>query len=45
MNERYEGCRSWVSLDEEIASDDSQPVLDEAQLRTKVDAVAAALSR
>jgi hypothetical protein len=45
MNDRYEGCRSWVSLDEEIAIDDSRPVLDDAQLRAKIDAVAAALSR
>jgi hypothetical protein len=44
MNERYAGCRSWVSLDEEIAIDGSQPVLDDAQLRTKIDAVAASLS-
>jgi len=44
MNDRYEGCRSWVSLDEEIGIDDSRPVLDDAQLRTKIDAVAAALS-
>jgi hypothetical protein len=44
MNERYEGCRSWVSLDEEIAIDGSQPVLDDAQLRAKIDAVAASLS-
>ena len=45
MNDRYEGCRSWVSLDEEIGIDDSKPVLNEAQLRAKIDAVAAALSR
>jgi hypothetical protein len=45
MNDRYEGCRSWVSLDEEIGIDGSRPVLDDAQLRTKIDAVAAALSR
>jgi hypothetical protein len=44
MNDRYEGCRSWVSLDEEIGIDDSRPVLDDSQLRTKIDAVAAALS-
>jgi hypothetical protein len=45
MNDRYEGCRSWVSLDEEIDIDDSKQVLNETQLRTKIDAVAAALSR
>jgi len=45
MNARYEGCRSWVSLDEEIAIDDSRPVLSDAQLHAKIDSVAAALSR
>jgi hypothetical protein len=45
MNDRYEGCRSWLSLDEEIDIDDSHQVLNETQLRTKIDAVAAALSR
>jgi hypothetical protein len=45
MNDRYEGCRSWLSLDEEIDIDDSHQVLNEARLRTKIDAVAAALSR
>ena len=45
MKPEYSGCRSWVSVDEEIDIDDSQPVLNEAQLRTKIDAVAAALSR
>lgn len=44
MNDRYEGCRSWVSLDEEIAIDDSRPVLNDAELRDRIDAVAAALS-
>ena len=45
MNDRYEGCRSWVSLDEEIDIDASRPVLNETELRTKIDAVATALSR
>ena len=45
MNDRYEGCRSWVSLDEEIDIDASRPVLNETELRTKIDAVASALSR
>src|SRR5262249_38779282 len=40
MDDRYEGCRSWVSLDEEIAIDGSKPVLNEVQLRTKIEAVA-----
>ena len=45
MNDRYEGCRSWVSLDEEIDIGASRPVLNEPELRAKIDAVAAALAR
>ncbi|HYS53787.1 MAG TPA: DUF1802 family protein [Thermoanaerobaculia bacterium] len=45
MTDRYEGCRSWVSLDQEIDIDASRPVLNETQLRSKIDAVATALSR
>jgi hypothetical protein len=43
MNARYEGCRSWVSLDEEIDIDGSRPALSDAELQTKIDAVSATL--
>jgi hypothetical protein len=43
MNARYEGCRSWVSLDEEIDIDGSRPVLATEQLQQKIEAIAAAL--
>jgi hypothetical protein len=43
MTQRYEGCRSWVSLDEEIDIDGSRPVLSDAQLQTRIEAVSATL--
>jgi len=43
MTARYEGCRSWVSLDEEIDIDGSQPVLSEDQLQKRIEAVSATL--
>lgn len=43
MTEAYAGCRSWVSLDEEIYIDGSRPVINDAELQAKIDAVSAAL--
>jgi hypothetical protein len=43
--EAYGGCRSWVSVEEEIDVDGSRPVLDEAALQAKLDDVAATLER
>jgi len=43
MTARYEGCRSWVSLDEEIDIDGSQPVLSEDRLQKRIEAVSATL--
>ena len=39
MTDDYAGCRSWVSLDEEIDVDGSVPVLSEAELAGRFDAV------
>ena len=39
----YGGCRSWVSVDEEIETDGSTPVLGEATLRAKLNEIAASL--
>lgn len=36
MKEEYAGCRSWVSVDEEIDVDGSVPVLTEADLATRL---------
>lgn len=44
MTEAYAGCRSWVSLDEEIDIDGSRAVLADAELQKKIDGVAASLS-
>jgi len=43
MNGRYEGCRSWVSLDEEIDIDGSRPALSDSELQKKIEAVSAIL--
>lgn len=40
----YAGCRSWVSVDDEIAIDGSVQVLREDELQVKLDAIAAVLS-
>jgi hypothetical protein len=40
----YAGCRSWVSLDDEIEIDGSTPVLSEAELAAKVEAIEAAIA-
>ncbi|MBK5258690.1 MAG: DUF1802 family protein [Thermoanaerobaculia bacterium] len=39
FRDEYAGCRSWLSVDEEIEIDGSRQVLDERQLLAKVDAV------
>lgn len=39
LNARYEGCRSWISLDEEIDIEGSLPVLSDAELRARIEAV------
>lgn len=44
FSEPYAGCKSWISVDDEIDISDSTPVLDEVQLGAKIDEVAAALS-
>jgi hypothetical protein len=44
MTEAYAGCRSWVSLDEEIDIDGSRAVLPAEQLQSKIDEVASRLS-
>ena len=44
MTEAYGGCRSWVSLDEEIDIDGSVPALSEAGLQTKIESVDALLA-
>lgn len=43
--EAYGGCRSWISVDEEIDVDGSRPVLDEAVLHARIGDVAATLER
>lgn len=42
--EDYGGCRSWVSVEEEIDVDGSEPVLGEAELQAKIESVEALLS-
>lgn len=39
FRDEYAGCRSWLSVDDEIEIDGSRQVLDERQLLAKVDAV------
>ena len=43
--DEYGGCRSWISVDEEIGVDGSRPVLEEAALDAKIAHVAATLER
>jgi hypothetical protein len=43
FREEYAGCRSWLSVDEEIATDGSTPVLAEHDLRRTLDSVDALL--
>ena len=44
MTEAYAGCRSWLSLDEEIEIDGSRAALTAEQLQTKIDEVASRLT-
>jgi hypothetical protein len=44
MTEAYGGCRSWVSVDEEIDVDGSVPVLTDAELDAKIRSVEAMLA-
>ena len=39
----YGGCRSWISVDEEIGVDGSTAVLDEPELQAKLATIAAAI--
>jgi hypothetical protein len=40
FNDRYAGCRSWISVDEEIDIDGSMPVLSEDELQARLERVA-----
>ena len=42
--EAYGGCRSWISIDDEIDIDGSHPVLDERELAIKIDSIDALLT-
>ena len=42
--EEYGGCRSWISVDEEIDIDGSTPALSEAELKAKIESIDALLS-
>ena len=44
LTEAYAGCRSWVSLDEEIDIDGSRAVLTDELLQSKIDQVSSLLS-
>jgi hypothetical protein len=44
FRDAYAGCRSWVSVDEEIDVDGSRPVLDEPALQAKIESVDAMLT-
>jgi hypothetical protein len=44
LTEAYAGCRSWVSLDEEIDIDGSGAVLTDELLQSKIDRVSSLLS-
>jgi hypothetical protein len=44
FREAYGGCRSWISIDDEIDIDGSRPVLDERELAAKIDSVNAVLT-
>ena len=45
MTESYAGCRSWVSLDEEVDVDGSVPVLTDAELAARLAQVEELLAR
>lgn len=42
--EAYGGCRSWISLDDEIDVDGSRPVLEEGDLAARIESVEAVLT-
>lgn len=42
--ENYGGCRSWISVDEEIDVTGSRPVLGESELQARVDQIDALLA-
>jgi hypothetical protein len=42
--DQYGGCRSWISVDEEIDVDGSWPVISDALLRARIDAIHSMLS-
>ena len=44
MKPEYSGCRSWVSLDDEIDIDGSTPALSDAKLQAQIDAIDALLA-
>ena len=44
FNDVYAGCKSWLSVDDEIDIEASTPVLSENDLKTKLDAIDALLS-
>ncbi|HEX6179143.1 MAG TPA: DUF1802 family protein [Thermoanaerobaculia bacterium] len=44
FRDEYAGCRSWLSVDEEIDTTGSSPVLSDAALRAKFDAIDAVLT-
>jgi hypothetical protein len=44
FREEYAGCRSWVSVDDEIDIDGSRPVLSDAELAAQLDRVNALLT-
>ena len=39
FRDEYGGCKSWVSVDEEISIDGSTPVLQEIELQARIDAL------
>jgi len=39
FRDEYGGCKSWVSVDEEIPVDGSTPVLQEVELQARIDAL------
>lgn len=43
FREHYGGCKSWISVDEEIDVTGSRPVLSEAELETKIGEIDALL--
>jgi hypothetical protein len=45
MTEEYAGCRSWVSIDEEVDVDGSVPVLSDAELAARLAKVDELLAR